>query len=190
MSNFYSYLHNFKDRRSQKYEVCICSNILGDSFVERLSTGFRRDLTLVLESAGVKGVKLVLSDDSRFIDTVISSHTVRKVFKKCARGILGMYPSPCISRGLGTWWTLNKENNKKIAKKHKNEKKKTTKKGKLNSVLAFFCSSHQRERHVHVGTWRQNGATSASSMHGWRALLEVIQRNLLELQDNNLKEQD
>ena len=100
MSNFYSYLHNFKDR-SQKYEVCICSNILGDSFVERLSTGFRRDLTLVLESAGVKGVKLVLSDDSRFIDTVISSHTVRKVFKKCARDILGMYPFPLHIKGVG-----------------------------------------------------------------------------------------
>ena len=28
---------------------------------------------------GIKGVKLVISDDSRFIDTVISSHTVRGV---------------------------------------------------------------------------------------------------------------
>ena len=65
-----------------KYEVNICSNILGDAFVERLSpaqASFRRDLKLVLEAAqaGVKGVKLVLSDDSRFIDTVILCHTVR-----------------------------------------------------------------------------------------------------------------
>ena len=48
----------------------------------------------------VKGVKLVLLNDSRFTDTVISSYTVRRCFKKCARDILGMYPFPCISRGL------------------------------------------------------------------------------------------
>ena len=90
--------------RSQKYEVCICSNILGDSFVNLFSTAqssFRRDLKLVLESAGVKGVKLILSDDFRFIDTVTSSHTVRMVFKECARDILGIYPFRLHIKGVG-----------------------------------------------------------------------------------------
>ena len=112
MSNFYSHFHDYlqtkiKDRsltRSQKHEVCICSNILGDFFVKHLSiaqSSFRRNLKLVLESAGVKGVKLVHSDDSRFINTIISSHTIRKVFKKCARDILGMYPFPLHIKGVG-----------------------------------------------------------------------------------------
>ena len=52
--------------------------------------GFRRDLKLILAAAGMKGVKFDLSDDSRFI--VILSHIVRKLFKKCARGILGPFP--------------------------------------------------------------------------------------------------
>ena len=71
--------------------------------MKRLSiaqSSFRRNLKLVLESAGVKVVKLVLLDDSRFTDTVISSHTVCKVFKKCARGILGMYPFPLHIKGV------------------------------------------------------------------------------------------
>ena len=66
-------------------------------FVERQSTAqssSRRDLKLVLEAVGVKGVKLVLSDDSKFIDTVILSYNVCNVFKKCARDILGIYPFP------------------------------------------------------------------------------------------------
>ena len=58
----------------------------------------------------VKGVKLVLLNDSRFIDTVISSYTVRRCFKKCARDILGMYPFPLHIKGVGN------------AKKYKNEK--------------------------------------------------------------------
>ena len=72
--------------------------------MERFSTAqssFRRDHKLVLESAGVKVVKLVLLDDSRFIDTVISSHTVRRVFKKCARDILGIYHFPLHVKGVG-----------------------------------------------------------------------------------------
>ena len=76
MSSFYSFfrehlqrkLHDRSLTRAQKYEVNICSNILGNSFEEQLSTAqasFRRDLKLVLEVAGVKDVKLVLLDDSR-----------------------------------------------------------------------------------------------------------------------------
>ena len=56
---------------------------------------------LVLEAAGAKFVKLVLSDDSRFIDTVILSHTDHKVFKKCTRDIVGIYPFPLHVRGVG-----------------------------------------------------------------------------------------
>ena len=63
---------------------------------------FRRDLKLVLEEAGVKGAKLLVADDSRFIDTVILSHTVRKVFEKCARDILGIYNFPLHAcKGIG-----------------------------------------------------------------------------------------
>ena len=55
--------------QNEKYEINICSNIMGDSLEERLSpsqTSFRRDLKLLLEAAGVQGVKLLISDDSRF----------------------------------------------------------------------------------------------------------------------------
>ena len=55
--------------QNEKYEINICSNILGDSLEERLSpsqASFRRDLKLVLEAVGVQGVKLLISDDSRF----------------------------------------------------------------------------------------------------------------------------
>ena len=72
--------------------------------MERLSitqSSFRRNHKLVLESVGVKGVKLVLSDNSRFIGTVISSHTVHKTFKKCDRDILGMYPFLLHIKGVG-----------------------------------------------------------------------------------------
>ena len=46
-------------------------------------------------------MKLVLSADSRFIDTVISSYTVRRCFKKCARDILGMCPFSLHIKGVG-----------------------------------------------------------------------------------------
>ena len=55
--------------KNENNEINICSNILGDSLEERLSpsqSSFRRDLKLVLEAAGVQGVKLLISDDSRF----------------------------------------------------------------------------------------------------------------------------
>ena len=112
MTNFYQFFQDYlqtklKDRSlssTEKYEVCICSNILGRSFTERLSTAqssFRRDLKLVLEAAGVKGAQLVISDDSRFINTVIRSNTVRRVFKRCARDILGISPFPLHIKAVG-----------------------------------------------------------------------------------------
>ena len=72
MTNFYLFFHDYLQKKledrsfssTEKYEVCICSNILGNSFIERLSTAqssFRRDLKLVLEAAGVKGAKLSLT---------------------------------------------------------------------------------------------------------------------------------
>ena len=112
MTNFYLFFHDYlqkklKDRSlssSEKYEVCVCSNILGNSFLERLSTAqssFRRDLRLVLEAAGVKGAQLVISDDSRFINTVIRSNTVRRIFKTGARDSLGISPFPLHIKAVG-----------------------------------------------------------------------------------------
>ena len=112
MANFYAYFHDYLQQKLKnrtlpynvKCEVCICSNILGDSSVERLSTAqssFRRDLKLVCEAAGVSGSQLFISDDSRFINTVIVSRTVRRIFKKCAKNILGIHPFPLHVKAIG-----------------------------------------------------------------------------------------
>ena len=112
MENFYKFFHEYlqtklkdaKLSRKEKYEVCICSNILGNSMVERLSnsqSSFRRDLKLVCEAAGVRGSKLFISDDSRFIDTVIVSNIVRRIFKKCARNVLGISPFGLHVKAIG-----------------------------------------------------------------------------------------
>ena len=51
---------------------------------------FRRDLRIVLEAAGSRGGKLVLSDDTRFIETVIQSEVVFNCFKRAAKEALGI----------------------------------------------------------------------------------------------------
>lgn len=68
-----------------------------------MQASFRRDLKLVLEAAGVKGVKLVLSDDSRFIDTVILSHPVRKArsLQAMCQRYLGDLPFPLACQRVG-----------------------------------------------------------------------------------------
>ena len=112
LDNFYGYFRTYLQQKLRnptlsscvKHEVNICSNILGDSIVQQLSpaqSSFRRDLKLVCEAAGVRGSRLFISDDPRFIETVIDSKTVRRIFKKCAKNILGIHPFPLHVKAIG-----------------------------------------------------------------------------------------
>ena len=75
-------------------ELSEASTILGKprslSKTSASSTNFRNDLKIVCEAAGIGGCSVVLSDDSRFIDTVIESEEVKKCFKKAVRSVLNI----------------------------------------------------------------------------------------------------
>ena len=69
---------------SHASELSVACNILGHPSRKKISlqsTNFRKDLKIICEAAGVKGCRLILSDDCRFIDTVTESSTVFKCFK-------------------------------------------------------------------------------------------------------------
>ena len=113
MSNFYSFFYQYLQKKKlkdpglssdEKYELCMYSNNLGNSSVARLSANqasFRRDLQLVCEAAGIGGSQFFVSDDCKFIDIVIVSSTVRRIFKKCARDTLGVAPFGLHVKAIG-----------------------------------------------------------------------------------------
>ena len=80
-----------KDKVAARY-LSEASTIIGQpgDIVSKNCTNFRRDLRIVCEAAGVGGCKVVLSNDSRFIETVIKHQTVYKCFKKAVEGALNI----------------------------------------------------------------------------------------------------
>jgi hypothetical protein len=71
-------------------ELSQASTILGRPDCKRSVhyTVFRNDLQITCEAAGVGNCSLVLSDDSRFIQTVIESYVVKKCFRKALKTTL------------------------------------------------------------------------------------------------------
>ena len=90
LDNFYCYfrvylqqkLKNPKLSSCVKCEVNICSNILGDSLVQRLSpaqSSFRRDLKLVCEAAGVRGPDCLSRMTPDLLTLFIDSKTAKNI---------------------------------------------------------------------------------------------------------------
>ena len=62
----------------------MASTILSHTASEKItipSANVRKDLRIICETSGVRGCRLILSDDSRFIETVIESSVVFECFK-------------------------------------------------------------------------------------------------------------
>ena len=70
-------------------ELYIATNILG-SPNEKRSAPQARDLRIICEAVGVGGSCLILSDDSRFLDTIMNSDTIRQKFKVSMKNVLGV----------------------------------------------------------------------------------------------------
>ena len=80
----------FQKQRATAAVHCY-TNILG-SPNEKRSAPQARDLCIICEAVGVGGSRLILSDDSRFLDTVMNSDTIRQ--KVSMKNVLGvMYKS-------------------------------------------------------------------------------------------------
>ena len=102
IDKFYSVLYSLMQQRMKEVrrinplhasELSVASSILGRPSGEKISlpsTNFRKDLKIICEAAGVRGCRLILSDDSRFIDTVIESSVVFQCFKTAMNKALGI----------------------------------------------------------------------------------------------------
>ena len=75
-----------------KRQLCIASNNIGDPDSKRSAAqaSFRRDLRIISEAAGIGTCRLILSEDRRFLDSIISPEPVRRKFRQCILAHLGI----------------------------------------------------------------------------------------------------
>ena len=75
-----------------KRQLCIASNNVGDPDSKRSprQASFRRDLRIITEAAGIGKCQLILSEDRRFLDSIIAPQVVRRKFRQSVRAQLGV----------------------------------------------------------------------------------------------------
>lgn len=80
---FYKCLQKSTKDQDLRKDLCIATNILGSPYEKRSAqqASFRRDLRIICKAVGVGESRLVLSDDCRFLDTVMKSDAISQKFK-------------------------------------------------------------------------------------------------------------
>ena len=65
---------------------------MGDPDTKRSpgQASFRRDLRIIAEAAGIGKCQLILSEDHRFLDSIVAPQVVRRKFRQSVRAKLGV----------------------------------------------------------------------------------------------------